>query len=98
MAELQQTSIGNHLLKAMSAADFALLQPHLEPVDYELRQLVFRAGEPIEHVHFPESGLISIVADIEEGRFEVGIAGREGIAGVSVALGVEHTPIQRWSK
>jgi CRP-like cAMP-binding protein len=92
MTELQQASIRNHLLSALSAEDFVLLQPQLEPISYELRQIVFRAGEPISHVLFPESGLLSIVADIEEGRFEVGMVGWEGVVGVPVVLGVEQTP------
>jgi CRP-like cAMP-binding protein len=58
----------------------------------ELRQHVYRGGEPISHVLFPDSGIVSVVADIEEGRFEVGMAGWEGLAGVPVLLGVSHTP------
>lgn len=92
MAQLQQASVRNLLLAAMSPDDFTLLQPHLESVRLELRQHLFRAGEPIRHVLFPDSGIVSIVADVEEGRFEVGLAGWEGLAGVPVVLGVEHTP------
>jgi CRP-like cAMP-binding protein len=92
MAQLEQSSIRNHLLAALSIDDFALLQPQLEQVDLELRQLMFRAGEPISHVIFPVSGLISIVADIEQGRFEVGMTGWEGFVGVPLALGVGRTP------
>jgi CRP-like cAMP-binding protein len=92
MYQQEQASIGNHLLRAVSEADFELLRPNLEGVDFELRQLVFRAGEAIEHVFFPEKGIISVVADIEQGRFEVSLTGWEGIAGVPVVLGVEHTP------
>jgi CRP-like cAMP-binding protein len=92
MSQQEQASIGNHLLGALSESDFALMRPHLEGADYELRQIVFRAGEPIEHVCFPQKGIISIVADIEQGRYEVGMAGWEGLAGVSVVLGVERTP------
>src|SRR4029078_9302070 len=79
-------------LAAMSAKDFAVLQPHLEPVGFKVRQHLFRAGEPISHVFFPESGILSIVADIEEGRFEAGLAGWEVMVGVPVVLGVGHTP------
>jgi CRP-like cAMP-binding protein len=89
---LHQSSIANQLLAALAPSDFALLQSHLEPVDLQLRQQVFRAREPINHVVFPDSGIVSIVADIEEGRFEVGMTGWEGLAGVPVVLGVTHTP------
>ena len=89
---LHQSSITNQLLAALSPNDFALLQKHLEPVDLQLRQQVVRAGEPMSHVVFPDSGLLSIVTDIEEGRFEIGMSGWEGFAGVPVVLGVAHTP------
>jgi CRP-like cAMP-binding protein len=92
VTELQQSSIINQLLASLSHSDFALLQPHLQPVDMELRQHVYRGGEPISHVLFPDSRIVSMVADIEEGRFEVGMAGWEGLAGVPVLLGVSHTP------
>jgi hypothetical protein len=41
MAEPLQSYVDNQLLAALSAEDFALLQPLLEPVDYELHQLLF---------------------------------------------------------
>ena len=92
MAQLQQSNVRNGLLASMPADDFALLQPHLEPVTLNLREHLFRAGQTITHVTFPESGIASIVADTEEGRFEVGMAGWEGLAGVPLVLGVDHTP------
>lgn len=92
MTQPDQSSFNNRLLAALSPDDFALMQPFFEPVRLELREHLFRAGETIAHVTFPESGLVSIVADIEEGRFEVGIAGWEGLAGVPLLLGVGITP------
>lgn len=92
MVVLQQASIRNYLLASLSADDFGLLAPHLKPIRLELHEHLFRAGETISHVVFPESGLISIVANIEEGRFEIGLAGYESLVGIPVVLGVEHTP------
>jgi len=76
----------------MSPDDFALVQPHLEPVTFELRQHLFRAEEKITHVTFPEQGIASIVADTREGRFEVGMVGYEGLVGTPIVLGVDRTP------
>lgn len=81
MAQLQQSVIRNRLLASLSADDFALLQPHLETVTFELREHLFRADQKITHVTFPERGIASIVADTAEGRFEVGMVGSEGLVG-----------------
>jgi len=92
MAQLQQTGIRNRLLASMSPDDFSLVQPHLEAVTLGVREHLFRAEQKITHVTFPEYGIASIVADTEEGRFEVGMVGSEGLVGTAVVLGVDRTP------
>ncbi|MER9375975.1 Crp/Fnr family transcriptional regulator [Mesorhizobium sp. M0491] len=92
MAQLHQPHIRNRLLTSLSPDDFALIAPHLEPVTLGVREHLFKAEQQITHVTFPERGIASIVADTEEGRFEVGMVGSEGLAGISVVLGVDRTP------
>lgn len=92
MAQLQQSSVRNRLLASLSRDDFALVQPHIEAVTFEVREHLFRAEQTITHVTFPEYGIASIVADTEEGRFEVGMVGSEGLVGTAVVLGVDRTP------
>ena len=92
MAQLQQASVRNRLLAALTPDDFGLLRPDLEPVALELRQWLIEAGEPIQHVTFPEQGIVSILADTSEGRIEVGLIGPEGMAGLPVVLGIERSP------
>jgi len=92
MAQLQQSSIRNRLLASLSRHDFALVQPHIEAVTFEVREHLFRAEQKITHVTFPEYGIASIVADTEEGRFEVGMVGSEGLVGTAVVLGVDRAP------
>ena len=92
MTQRQQTSVHNRLLSGLTPEDFGLLQPHLETVPLEMRQWVIKAGEPIQHVTFPEHGIISILADTSQGRIEVGLIGPEGMAGVPVVLGIDHSP------
>ena len=53
---------------------------------------MIEAGKPIQHVTFPEHGIISILADTSEGRIEVGLLGPEGMAGLPVVLGIERSP------
>ncbi|RUT98590.1 Crp/Fnr family transcriptional regulator [Mesorhizobium sp. USDA-HM6] len=92
MDQLQQTIVRNRLLASLSADDFAVMQPHLSAVTFEVRDHLFRADQKIAHVTFPESGVASIVADTEEGRFEVGMVGSEGLVGVPIVLGVDRSP------
>jgi CRP-like cAMP-binding protein len=92
MAQFQQSNLCNRLLGAMTPADFALLQPHLERVPLNLREVVIPAGEPIQHVYFVERGITSVLAEIAQDRIEIGMVGPEGMAGVAVVLGVESSP------
>src|SRR3954451_24773337 len=92
MAHPQQASVRNRLLAALTPDAFWLLQPHLEPVPLELRHWLIETGEPIQHVTFPEHGIISILADTSQGRIEVGLIGPEGMAGLPGVLGIERSP------
>src|SRR3954452_11433863 len=92
MAHPQQASVRNRLLSALPPDDFGLLQPHLEPTPLELRQWVIETQQPIQHVTFPEHGIVSVLADTSQGRIEVGLIGPEGMAGLPVVLGIDHSP------
>ncbi len=78
----------NRLLAALSPKDLARLRLHLEPVDLTLRQTLSAAGKPIEHVYFPEHGMVSLVASIGDAKIEVGVIGNEGVFGATVIHGV----------
>jgi len=92
MAHPQQTSVRNRLLSALPPDDFGLLQPHLEPTSLDLRQWLSETQQPISHVYFPEQSIVSILADTAQGRFEVGLVGSEGMAGLPVVHGIDHSP------
>ena len=80
----------NRLLAALSVDDFNLLRPYLTPVDLIAGTPVFQAGEPASHVWFPHVGVISIVAgDADGAMVEIATVGREGMSGMSLALGSE---------
>ncbi len=78
----------NHLLASLPPDCLQRLRPRLVPVTLPLRQELFAPEQTIEAVHFPESGLISLVAWLEDGmQAEVGIIGREGMLGLSLLSG-----------
>ena len=87
------SSTANSLLRALSEADFALLEPHLRPEQLKLKQPLFNPNEIIERVYFLEDGVASIVSVQEDGdEVEVGLYGREGMSGSPVIMGAEQSP------
>ena len=96
MSQPRQSSVRNRLLKAVSADDFARLQPHLQRVSTELRQTLIKPDEPIRTLFFPETGFASIVSG-DVGKVEVGLIGREGlVGGAPVLMGVDRTPLHHF--
>jgi CRP-like cAMP-binding protein len=90
---IRQASTANLLLRALTEADFALLEPHLEREQLKLSDPIFEANEPIERVYFLEEGVGSIVSEQEDGdKVEVGLFGREGMSGAAVIMDAEQTP------
>jgi CRP-like cAMP-binding protein len=85
------TSSQNKLLQALSAEDFALLQPHLSRVRLAVRDVLEARDQPIEQVFFLESAIGSNVASADhDGEIEVGLFGREGMSGIPVVLGEDR--------
>ena len=77
----------NELLAALSGEDRERLRPHTQRVTLVLEQVLHEPDENMDHVYFPESGVVSLVADTRDnGLVEVGLTGREGMVGVSVVL------------
>lgn len=78
----------NQLLAALPPADLARLLPMLELVHVDVGDVLFEPRDPILAIYFPHDSLISLLG-VAEGRMtlEVGLVGREGMLGATVALG-----------
>jgi hypothetical protein len=87
------TQSHNRLLSSLSAADFRLLQPDLEPVTLGLKYVLERPGRRVDAVYFPEAGFASVVAvQADDTKVEVGLIGREGMSGLTILLGDHRSP------
>jgi CRP-like cAMP-binding protein len=81
------------LLATLHPAWQRRLLPDLELVPLAQKAVLHEPGQPLGHVYFPVSGVISMVAVMATGgRIEVGLVGHEGLAGLPVFLGEETTP------
>ena len=93
MPLIDQTSLRNRLLRHLAPEDFALLAPHLEPVQLRKGELLAELDQPYTQAIFPERGIISMVAVSPEGLMvESGITGRDGFWSVGLALGAQLSP------
>lgn len=86
---------GNLLLAALPPADLARLAGSLEQVQIDVGDVLSEPGAAIRHIYFPNDSLISLLG-VAEGRMtlEVGLVGREGMLGATVALGHDVSQVR----
>jgi CRP-like cAMP-binding protein len=78
---------GNLFVGSLQPAIQAQILEASEQVVLAVRDPVNVRGEPVSHVYFPTGGIISNVLTMNDGsQIEVGIIGREGMAGAALAL------------
>ncbi|WP_375425437.1 Crp/Fnr family transcriptional regulator [uncultured Friedmanniella sp.] len=88
---------GNMLLDRLGNAELAELLAEAAEVELVLGAVLYQPGRRVEAVHFPLSGVISLVTDLGEGDVvEAATVGDEGMSGISVYLGA-GAPTERAS-
>src|SRR5438105_10934577 len=81
----------NRFLAALPAPDYALLAPHLRPFPLSRGAILHEVGEAIEHVYFPNSGMVSIIAAMRDGAMiETATLGRAAVICANAAFGSGH--------
>jgi CRP-like cAMP-binding protein len=79
------------LLDSLPRADYERLNPLLEGHALRMREMLQAAGDPIEYVYFPTSGIVSLLTVLENGMMiEFATVGREGTTGVPLFLDMQH--------
>ncbi len=77
----------NRILTGLPYVEFVCLMPHLEPVSLSAGERLADAGEIARFIYFPENSIVSCHADMQDGKSaEVGMIGKEGVAGLSSLL------------
>ncbi|MGM0702886.1 MAG: Crp/Fnr family transcriptional regulator [Pseudomonadota bacterium] len=85
----------NRLLHALPAIEHDAFMAACEPVNLVFGEILVEPGTRIEQVYFPLDGFISLIVSLNDGnRLEAAMAGREGMMGVSLLLGVEESPLR----
>src|SRR6185295_10515167 len=80
----------NRLLAALPKDEYQRLLPKLERSPLIFGEVIYEPGDLIRNVYFPISGIISLLAAVEDrATLEVGIVGREGMVGLPAFMGVK---------
>jgi CRP-like cAMP-binding protein len=85
----------NLLLAALPLAELARITSTGQVMTIKVRQPLIQPDRPIDHVYFPLSGVMSLVAIVDgQGHQQVEVAtiGNEGFVGLPVFLGAVRTP------
>lgn len=87
---------GNLLLDALPPGERRALLRHSRPVAIPPKQVLAEAGQRVDRVYFPVSGMVSLISLMEDGSsVEVATYGREGVVGLPEALDPRATPSSR---
>jgi CRP-like cAMP-binding protein len=88
---VQSAQFKNRILASLPEAELNRLREHLVPMDLPQRMTLMEG--PADYGYFLESGLASAVVQLENGAsVEVGVIGRDGIAGIPILLGTGNVP------
>jgi len=82
----------NRLLLSLPSRDLKQLAPDLEFIRCEPEQVLLDVDASLNHVFFPNSGVISVVAVYTDGNvIEMATIGREGCTGVQAFFGAKRS-------
>jgi len=83
---------GNSLLEGLPDDELAALRAKVERVRSRMRQVIFEQSQPIQYAYFPQSGVFSLLAQMEDGSMvETLTVGSEGMIGLSAVLGASRS-------
>ena len=85
----------NRLLLALPSRNLKLLMPELEHIRCQRGQVLMDADSSLDHVFFPDSGVVSVVAVYADGSvIEMATIGREGCTGVQAVFGAKSSSVR----
>ena len=85
----------NRLLLALPSSNLKQLMPELEHIPCQRGQVLMNADSPLDHIFFPDSGVVSVVAVYADGSIiEMATIGREGCSDVQAIFGAKTSSVQ----
>jgi CRP-like cAMP-binding protein len=84
LSSVEPNPLANKLLARLPRNDFSLLAPHLVTASSLQGTVLAEAGDDVDQVYFPVSGMISLVIVMRDGKaIETATVGRDGVFGAA---------------
>jgi len=85
----------NRLLLALPSRDLKRVMPELEHIRCQRAEVLMDADSALDHVFFPDSGVVSVVAVYADGSvIEMATIGREGCTGMQAFFGAKTSSVR----
>ena len=85
----------NRLLLHLPASNLKRLMPAFEQIRCQRGQILMDADSPLDHVFFPDSGVVSVVAVYADGSIiEMATIGREGCTAIQAVFGAKTSSVR----
>jgi len=82
----------NRLLATLPKSEYKRLGPSMKRVQLTFGEVLYEPGDIIKFVYFPEDSIVSLLSSMSaRSTLEVGMVGSEGMAGLSVFMGVNSS-------
>jgi CRP-like cAMP-binding protein len=87
--------VSNKILLSIPDSEYQAIRPHLDFLSLPHQRTLYEPNRPLEYVYFPNSGMISLVVETEDGRtVEIGEVGKEGFAGIPASVGMKKSQVR----
>jgi CRP-like cAMP-binding protein len=85
----------NRLLNGLPERDRRAMLDGSESVELAFAEVLYAPGMSFAHAYFPTTSFISLIMPVDTvSSLEVGLIGDEGMFGISLALGVDGSPMR----
>ena len=88
-----QGSAKNRLLAALPGEVFDRLLPHLHPVSFVPRHVVYESNEQMDDLYFPTTCVVSLLYTMtDDATAEIALVGNDGVVGIALFMGGSTRP------
>lgn len=81
------------MLAALPEKEYLRLLPELKLIPLVFAEVLYEPDQPIRHVYFPNSGMVSLISSVNErSTTAVNIVGQDGMVGIQTFLEMNTSP------